>query len=131
MPPAPPNGYVYGMPSTPASSSAAASGTTQADVDAGRCRIIAPEHFLRETVGENVIAGYAMTRRALYQFGPLLPPGPRQHVDCGLGKAIPLEQVPEMWRTADKPVSPAPALPWIHLYAGTLLVLPLVWPFVG
>jgi alkyl sulfatase BDS1-like metallo-beta-lactamase superfamily hydrolase len=34
--------------------------TTQADVDAGRCRIIAPEHFLRETVGENVIAGYAM-----------------------------------------------------------------------
>ncbi|CAB4557903.1 MAG: MBL fold metallo-hydrolase [Actinobacteria bacterium] len=64
--------------------------TTQEDVDAGRCRIIAPEHFLRETVGENVIAGYAMTRRALYQFGPLLPPGPRQHVDCGLGKAIPL-----------------------------------------
>ncbi len=64
--------------------------TTQADVDAGRCRIIAPEHFLRETVGENVIAGYAMARRALYQFGPLLPTGPRQHVDCGLGKAIPL-----------------------------------------
>ena len=31
--------------------------TTQDDVDAGRCRIIAPEHFLRETVGENVIAG--------------------------------------------------------------------------
>ena len=64
--------------------------TTQADVDAGRCQIIAPEHFLRETVGENVIAGYAMARRALYQFGPLLPAGPRQHVDCGLGKAIPL-----------------------------------------
>lgn len=63
--------------------------TTQADVDAGRCRIIAPEHFLRETMAENVIAGYAMTRRATYQFGPLLPPGPRQHVDCGLGKAIP------------------------------------------
>ena len=36
--------------------------TTQADVDAGRCRVIAPEHFLREMVGENVIAGYAMTR---------------------------------------------------------------------
>ena len=26
----------------------------------------------------------------MYQFGPLLPAGPRQHVDCGLGKAIPL-----------------------------------------
>ena len=63
--------------------------TTQADVDAGRCRIIAPQHFLRETMAENVIAGYAMVRRAAYQFGPLLPPGPRTHVDCGLGKAIP------------------------------------------
>ncbi|MCU1395973.1 MAG: hypothetical protein JWM34_4401 [Ilumatobacteraceae bacterium] len=63
--------------------------TTRADVDAGRCRVIAPEHFLRETVGENVIAGPAMTRRAMYQFGPLLPAGPRTHVDCGLGKAIP------------------------------------------
>ncbi len=64
--------------------------TSQADVDAGRCRVIAPEHFLRETVGENVVAGYAMVRRAAYQFGPLLPAGPRQHVDSGLGKAIPL-----------------------------------------
>jgi alkyl sulfatase BDS1-like metallo-beta-lactamase superfamily hydrolase len=63
--------------------------TTQADVDAGRCRVIAPQHFMRETLGENVIAGYSMVRRAMYQFGPLLPAGPRQHVDCGLGKAIP------------------------------------------
>jgi alkyl sulfatase BDS1-like metallo-beta-lactamase superfamily hydrolase len=63
--------------------------TTQADVDAGRCRVIAPQHFLRETIGENVIAGYAMVRRAMYQFGPLLPANARQHVDCGLGKAIP------------------------------------------
>ena len=64
--------------------------TTQEDVDAGRCRIIAPEHFLREAISENVIAGFAMLRRAMYQFGALLPAGPRQHVDCGLGKAIPL-----------------------------------------
>ena len=64
--------------------------TSQADVDAGRCRIIAPQHFMRETLGENVIAGYSMARRAMYQFGPLLPPGPKQHVDCGLGKAIPM-----------------------------------------
>ncbi|HSH10824.1 MAG TPA: alkyl sulfatase dimerization domain-containing protein, partial [Ilumatobacter sp.] len=64
--------------------------TTQEDVDAGRCRIIAPEHFLREAISENVIAGFAMARRGMYQFGPLLPAGPRQHVDCGLGKAIPL-----------------------------------------
>ncbi|MDW3216792.1 MAG: alkyl sulfatase dimerization domain-containing protein [Ilumatobacteraceae bacterium] len=64
--------------------------TTQEEVDAGRCRVIAPEHFLREAISENVIAGFAMARRALYQFGPLLPAGSRQHVDCGLGKAIPL-----------------------------------------
>ena len=64
--------------------------TTQEDVDAGRCRIIAPEHFMREVVGENLLAGNAMMRRAMYQFGPLLPPGPRGHIDCGLGKATPL-----------------------------------------
>ena len=64
--------------------------TTQADVDAGRCIVIAPIGFLHEVVGENVIAGPAMGRRALYQFGPLLPPGPRGHVDCGLGNSIPI-----------------------------------------
>ena len=64
--------------------------TTQADVDAGKCRVIAPVGFLHETVGENVIAGPAMGRRATYQFGPLLPAGPTGHVDCGLGNAVPL-----------------------------------------
>ncbi len=64
--------------------------TSQDEVDAGNCRVIAPEHFLREAVAENVIAGFAMARRAIYQFGPLLPPGPQGHVDCGLGKAIPI-----------------------------------------
>ena len=64
--------------------------TTQDDVDAGRCRIIAPEHFMREAVAENLLAGFAMNRRATYQFGPLLPPGPRGHVDSGLGKCVPL-----------------------------------------
>ena len=64
--------------------------TSSAEVNAGQCRIIAPEHFMRETIGENVIAGPAMARRATYQFGPLLPPGPRGHVDCGLGTAVPI-----------------------------------------
>ena len=63
--------------------------TTREDVDAGRCRVIAPVGFLHEAVAENLLAGPAMARRAAYQFGPLLPPGPRGHVDCGLGKAIP------------------------------------------
>jgi alkyl sulfatase BDS1-like metallo-beta-lactamase superfamily hydrolase len=64
--------------------------TTQEEVDAGRCIIIAPEHFMHETVGENVIAGPAMGRRALFQFGPHLPAGPTGHIDCGLGNSIPI-----------------------------------------
>ncbi|HKI73739.1 MAG TPA: alkyl sulfatase dimerization domain-containing protein, partial [Pseudomonadales bacterium] len=64
--------------------------TTQDDVDAGRCIIVAPEHFLHEAVSENVIAGPAMSRRALFQFGPLLPADPKAHVDCGLGNSLPI-----------------------------------------
>ena len=60
------------------------------DVESGRCIVVAPEHFMHETVGENVIAGPAMGRRALFQFGPFLPPGPTGHVDCGLGNSIPV-----------------------------------------
>jgi alkyl sulfatase BDS1-like metallo-beta-lactamase superfamily hydrolase len=64
--------------------------TTKEDVDSGRCQIVAPIGFLHETVGENVIAGPAMGRRATYQFGPMLPPGPTGHVDCGLGTGVPM-----------------------------------------
>ena len=64
--------------------------TTQEEVDAGRCIVIAPEHFMHETVGENVIAGPAMGRRALFQFGPLLPAAPTGHIDCGLGNSVPI-----------------------------------------
>jgi alkyl sulfatase BDS1-like metallo-beta-lactamase superfamily hydrolase len=64
--------------------------TTAEQVAAGNCTVVAPAGFMREVVAENVIAGPAMTRRALYQFGPLLPPGPRGQMDCGLGKAMPL-----------------------------------------
>ena len=63
---------------------------SRADVDAGRTQIIAPDGFMREVVAENVIAGPAMLRRALYQFGTTLPAGPLGHVDCGLGKGIPI-----------------------------------------
>lgn len=65
----------------------------EADVDAGNVRIVAPEGFLEEVVNENVIAGPAMLRRAAYQFGPLLPIGPRQQVDSGLGCGIPFGAV--------------------------------------
>ena len=64
--------------------------TSVADVAEGRCRVIAPVGFLHEAISENVIAGFAMGRRAIYQFGPLLPAGPMGHVDCGLGKGLAL-----------------------------------------
>ncbi len=67
--------------------------TSVDDVEAGRCRIIAPEGFLSEAVSENVIAGPAMVRRAMYMYGPLLPPSPQGHVDAGLGKGTPLGTV--------------------------------------
>ncbi|MEM9563375.1 MAG: alkyl sulfatase dimerization domain-containing protein [Actinomycetota bacterium] len=62
--------------------------TSQEAVDRGDVRIVAPVGFMEEVVSENVIAGPIMGRRAMYQFGPLLPPGPRSHVDCGLGSAM-------------------------------------------
>ena len=63
--------------------------TTKADVENGKCQIVAPIGFLHEAIAENVIAGVAMSRRATYQFGPLLPTGPQGHVDSGLGNSVP------------------------------------------
>jgi alkyl sulfatase BDS1-like metallo-beta-lactamase superfamily hydrolase len=60
----------------------------QADVDAGRVQVIAPAGFLEHAVSENVIAGAAMSRRAVYQFGALLPKGPDGQVSSGIGQAV-------------------------------------------
>ncbi|MDH4280272.1 MAG: MBL fold metallo-hydrolase, partial [Acidimicrobiia bacterium] len=62
--------------------------TSHEAVVRGDVRVVAPEGFLEEVVSEFVIAGPIMGRRASYQFGPFLPPGPRGHVDCGLGSAM-------------------------------------------
>ena len=60
--------------------------TTQADVDAGRVSVLAPEGFLEHAVQENVYAGTAMARRAAYMYGTVLERGPRGQVGCGLGQ---------------------------------------------
>jgi alkyl sulfatase BDS1-like metallo-beta-lactamase superfamily hydrolase len=60
------------------------------DVDAGKVTIWAPAGFMAAAVGENVIAGNAMLRRALFQFGAMLPRGERGQVDTGLGKSVSL-----------------------------------------
>jgi alkyl sulfatase BDS1-like metallo-beta-lactamase superfamily hydrolase len=59
--------------------------TNQADVDAGKTKIFAPINFLDHAVAENVMAGTAMSRRASYMYGNLLPPDAKGQVGAGLG----------------------------------------------
>ncbi|GAA4472369.1 alkyl sulfatase dimerization domain-containing protein [Rhodococcus olei] len=59
--------------------------TTQEDVDAGRCPVLAPAGFVEHAVSENVYAGTAMARRAAYMYGAALPRGPLGAVGAGLG----------------------------------------------
>jgi len=60
----------------------------EADVRAGKVTIWAPQGFMAEAVGENLMAGNVMSRRAEYQFGIKLPRGERGQVDVGLGKTV-------------------------------------------
>ncbi|MFV8048686.1 alkyl/aryl-sulfatase [Mycobacterium sp. 48b] len=60
--------------------------TSQADVDAGKVVIVAPEHFTEHAVQENVYAGTAMARRAGYMYGAALDRSPQGQVGCGLGQ---------------------------------------------
>ncbi|GJF10808.1 MBL fold hydrolase [Mycolicibacterium cyprinidarum] len=60
--------------------------TTQADVDAGKVPVLAPEGFVEHAVQENVYAGTAMARRAGYMYGAVLQRGPQGQVGCGLGQ---------------------------------------------
>ncbi len=60
----------------------------QADVDAGKVKVIAPANFVEDAVSENVIAGNAMSRRAVYMYGALLPRNPQGGVNGGLGQTV-------------------------------------------
>jgi alkyl sulfatase BDS1-like metallo-beta-lactamase superfamily hydrolase len=62
----------------------------QADVDSGKVKIIAPEGFVEHAVSENVIAGNAMGRRAIYMYGAMLPRNPTGGVNGGLGQTTSL-----------------------------------------
>ena len=58
----------------------------EADVRSGKIPLIAPTGFMEHAVAENVYAGNAMTRRAFFQYGVLLPHSPYGHVDMAIGK---------------------------------------------
>src|SRR6476661_7134925 len=47
--------------------------TSDEDVAAGRCAIVAPAGLVAHAVAENVYAGTAMARRAAYMYGAALP----------------------------------------------------------
>jgi alkyl sulfatase BDS1-like metallo-beta-lactamase superfamily hydrolase len=51
--------------------------------------IVAPEGFMEEATSENILAGVAMGRRALFMYGLALPRSAVGHVDTGLGKGVP------------------------------------------
>ena len=59
---------------------------SQADVQSGQVKIIAPDHFMEYAISENVIAGNVMSRRASYMYGNLLPKDPKGQVGAGLGQ---------------------------------------------
>ena len=70
----------------------AADGTLslQEQFASGKVVVIAPEGFLQHAVSENIYAGSAMGRRAQYQYGTHLQPGPkgRLAIGIGLGQAL-------------------------------------------
>jgi alkyl sulfatase BDS1-like metallo-beta-lactamase superfamily hydrolase len=51
----------------------------------GEVPIVAPSGFLEHAVSENVYAGAAMTRRAVYMYGAALAKSPTGQVGAGLG----------------------------------------------
>lgn len=61
--------------------------TSQSEVDAGRCTILAPAGFLEPAIAENVYAGTAMARRAGYMYGAVLARGIDGQVGAGLGQS--------------------------------------------
>lgn len=58
----------------------------EADVKSGKVQVIAPIGFMEHAIAENVYSGTAMTRRAFFQYGLLLPRSPFGHVDQSIGK---------------------------------------------
>jgi alkyl sulfatase BDS1-like metallo-beta-lactamase superfamily hydrolase len=55
------------------------------DVKAGKVKVYAPLGFVEHAVAENVMAGTAMSRRASYMYGNLLPPSATGQLGAGLG----------------------------------------------
>ncbi len=66
---------------------------SEQQIETGSIPIIAPKGFAEEAISENVLAGPAMARRAAYMFGAILPAGPAQMIDSGIGKTLSRGQI--------------------------------------
>lgn len=62
--------------------------TSSSEVAQRNIPIVAPAGFMEEATSENILAGPAMARRSMYQFGKNLAPGATGIVDTGLGKNV-------------------------------------------
>jgi alkyl sulfatase BDS1-like metallo-beta-lactamase superfamily hydrolase len=61
---------------------------SQEQADNGEVKILAPRNFMEHAVKENVLAGNAMSRRASYQYGNVLPKSAFGLVDAAIGKGL-------------------------------------------
>lgn len=61
---------------------------TPQEVAQRKIPVVAPGGFIEEATSENILAGTAMGRRSIYQFGRDLPRSPTGNVDTGLGKDV-------------------------------------------
>ncbi len=61
---------------------------SEEDLTTRSVQIIAPDSFVRESIGESIVAGTAMNRRVQFQFGTSLPAGETSLVGVGLGQAL-------------------------------------------
>ncbi|MGB1090516.1 MAG: alkyl/aryl-sulfatase [Oceanobacter sp.] len=59
---------------------------TEEQVASGEVELIVPDGFLKYAASEGIMAGIHMGRRALYQFGLMLPRNETGIVDGGIGK---------------------------------------------
>ena len=57
----------------------------KSSLQAGRSPSSCPRVFLEHAVSENTYAGYAMRRRAAYQYGGYLDKGPQGSLAMGIG----------------------------------------------
>ncbi len=80
------------------------------EVAARHVPVVAPEGFIKEILGEAVIAGPAMIRRAAFQFGFGLPVTATGNVNLGLGPQIKPVEAPD-GRPATAPRGRLPIIP--------------------